>query len=115
MMPRRLAKSSATRCSISRTCLPMRSAVGPPFSTATTAAISSSSWTLPAYSMRTRGLMRNEPAVGQHDLTGDEAAGVGREEEGRADHLVRVGHAPLEARVGHHLLRGLRVVAHHVG
>ena len=52
MIPRRLPKNSATPCSNARTFLPMRSAVGPPRSTSTTASISSSSWTLPAYSIR---------------------------------------------------------------
>ena len=46
--PRRLSKVAATSCSSLRTCLPMRSAVGDPLSTSTTAAISSSPWTLPA-------------------------------------------------------------------
>ena len=51
-MPRCFPNEAATRRSISRTCFPMRSADGPPRSTDTTAAISSSPWTLPAYSMR---------------------------------------------------------------
>ncbi len=48
MTPRRLANSSATRFSIAFTFLPIRSAVGPPRSTSTTASISRSSWTEPA-------------------------------------------------------------------
>ena len=57
--PRRLPNDSATRRSISRTCLPIRIAVAPSRSTEVTASISVSSWTLPAYSMRTRGLLRD--------------------------------------------------------
>ena len=48
MTPRRLPNSSATRRSMARTFLPMRSAVGPPRSTSTTASISRSSCTDPA-------------------------------------------------------------------
>ncbi len=48
MTPRRLPNSSATRRSIALTLRPMRSAVGPPRSTSTTASISRSSWTEPA-------------------------------------------------------------------
>ena len=48
MTPRRLPKSSATAASNARTFRPMRNAVAGPRSTSTTAAISSSSWTLPA-------------------------------------------------------------------
>ncbi len=52
MIPRFFPKREATRRSISRTFLPIRSAVGPPRRTLTTASISRSSWTDPAYSMR---------------------------------------------------------------
>ncbi len=51
MIPRRLPKYSATPCSNAFTFLLMRSADGPPRSTSTTASISSSPCTLPAYSM----------------------------------------------------------------
>ncbi len=51
MIPRRLPKYSATPCSNAFTFLPTRSAVAPPRSTSTTASISSSSCTLPAYSI----------------------------------------------------------------
>ena len=52
MMPRFFANDVATRRSISLTFLPMRNPLGPARSTATTASISSSSCTLPEYSIR---------------------------------------------------------------
>ena len=67
-----LAERRRRRAAPSRgRCLPMRSAVGPPRSTATTASISSSSWTLPAYSTRFMcGLLLSEER---------RAGGVGRD------------------------------------
>ena len=46
------------------------------------------------------------PPSADHNLPRHEARSVGREEERRADHLVGVRGATLEARVRHHLLIG---------
>ncbi|CAB4324577.1 unannotated protein [freshwater metagenome] len=77
--PRRLANSSATRFSMAFTFLPMRSAVGPARNTSTTASISRSSWTEPAYSMRRSDVMRlmvSSFDAGLLHVTGDAGLGV---------------------------------------
>ncbi len=63
MMPRRFPKYAATPCSNALTFLLIRSAEGPPRRTSTTASISSSPCTLPAYSIRRwSGLTSCSPA-----------------------------------------------------
>src|SRR5581483_11468441 len=62
MIPCCFANSSATAASNARTFRPMRRAVAPPRSTSTTASISSSSCTLPEYSIR-----RNRPPSADHE------------------------------------------------
>ena len=51
------------------------------------------------------GSAGGEAAVDHQALAGDEAAGVGRQQEGRAHELVGVGGATQQRGVGHALLR----------